>query len=246
VVLVGDVWLGGLQLESPSPQVLSQTAPVVVEEGGAEEAVESAAAQVEGEADAASTTVAMAPQVLPTATLRAAPTAVVEEAPAVVVAPEAEVSPVVGVEATASAVVMPQTRTSEVAVAEGAAPTEPAGVGAGSEPPGEPAPTEPTDEVRAAIVVPTEPVTDRAHATPVPSAPPGVVEQPSEAAKADATAALALAPVVGAGTGPAAEPQALRQEPPVDWLTVMEITLAVVVVFLGSATLLVSLRRRAP
>jgi hypothetical protein len=79
---------------------------------------------------------------------------------------------------------------------------------------------------------------------PVPSPLPGEEQKAVEPAEAQPTIAVALAPEAGPEQARAGETGALPEEPPIDWLTVLEIGLGVLVVFAGSATLLVSLLRR--
>ncbi len=250
-VLVGDVWLGGLELGRPERQLSSQPAPPVVQAVEVTREVEKAVAVVEEPAAEPGTAVAMAPGLAATATLTPAPAEVsegvrVEPTPEPVSLPT-EAPAAAGGEATMPAAAIPQTRTSEIAVAADAAPTEPVAAGLGGEPaeepPEVPAPAAEAEEALAAVeAAPTEAAVEATMPAPTPL--PEVVEAPRELPEAQATAAVALVPEASSERVPVGEPKVVQREPPIDWLTVIEIGLAVLVVLMGSVTLLVSLLRR--
>jgi anti-sigma factor RsiW len=249
VVLVGDIWLGGLQLGRPQPALVSEQPLAVVQEVEVTRIVEKESVVTEEMEAEGGTVVAMAPPPLATPTPVAQPAAEVEKvqveaAPTEAVSPPSASPAEVAAEATASPVVMPQTRTSEVAAAESVAPTESAAVGAGEEPVEGLAPTPVSEEARVALEAPTETASDAGEGMPVPSPLPGEEQEPIEPVEAQPTTAVAQVPEAGPEQVPAGEAEVLQEEPPIDWLTVLEIGLAVLVVFVGSATLLVSLVRR--
>jgi anti-sigma factor RsiW len=136
----------------------------------------------------------------------------------------------------------PQPRASEAAITESAVATEPLGIG--GEAGGGSPPSPETEEPLAAVAAPTETLSDLEEPMPDKPAPPAEAEVAGEPGTEEAAAALAQAPEGDVERTTDLRTESLREEPPIDWLTVVEIGLAVLVVLMGSATLLVSLMRR--